>query len=156
MKGRHIEKNDNRIVIHNGGISAAFEKRGNGWVPGWFYQEGRKMLRFKDHEWLSLGHLRGTMTDVEVEGSRIRFSGTTALLSAGVSASVSIEPAFDGGNGFTIRTVLCPDKNIELIEAMSSFEVPYEYDGEEESLTVMGNQAVVHWKSDKPVTIPFV
>jgi hypothetical protein len=53
----------NQLVVTNGFSKALFQKEDAGWVPDWFYESGRPMLRFKDHEWLGIGHVKPRFAD---------------------------------------------------------------------------------------------
>lgn len=68
------------IEISNGCKRAVFLDDGDGWRPDWFYEDDRPVLRFKDHEWLSLGHIRPLHASAAVhgDGGRGLFSGCTA------------------------------------------------------------------------------
>ena len=149
-----VERRENSVSLTVDGLRALFVRKNDLWFPDWFYQGERRMLRFKDHEWLSVGHVRGGMAGLETRDERLIFSGRVSYGTTAVEQRVVIEPARDGGPGFTIETTLRAEQNIELLEALASFETPYEYDGREDSLIVMGAQAVVHWKDGRLLTPP--
>ena len=149
-----IERGESWVTVLSGSLRARFVRSDGLWCPDWFYDGERKMLRFKDHEWLSVGHVRGGMQQLQAEGNRLIFSGEVHYGSTLVEQRVSLEPARDGGPGFTVESWLRPRRSIELLEALTSFETPYEYDGREDSLIAMGCQAVVHWKDGTLLTPP--
>ena len=58
-----------------------------------------------------------------------------------------------GGSGFLITTTLTPlQEPIELLEAMSAFELPYEYDGTEHQMSVLSQQPVYRSEGNKEIT----
>ncbi len=75
--------------VVNGDARCVFGKTDAGWVPGWFYKGEKRMLRFKDHEWMSIGHLRPAMKKVAVTGEMaLRFEGAMKFYGTGVKCSV--------------------------------------------------------------------
>ncbi|HUS59073.1 MAG TPA: hypothetical protein VM141_10515, partial [Planctomycetota bacterium] len=64
-----MKQDTNRIEVINGQKRAVFMRTEKGWTPDWFYEGERKMLRFKDHEWLSVGHVHPAFAD-EAESVR--------------------------------------------------------------------------------------
>jgi len=133
-----------RLVLHNGTQSITFVPTGAGYRPEWFREGDRPMLRFKDHEWLNISAMRitegmlhaNTPTACEF-GDTITFAGTAVAW----SVRVALPP--DGGAGFQVTTQLTPiDEAIEILEGLSTFELPYEYDKDFHSMVVMGQQPV--------------
>ena len=144
-----------RKEVPNGALRATFDfVEGRGWTPGWFFDGGTPMLRFKDHEWLSIGHVHPAFADSaeEMPGGGLRFSGSALYGRTSVPWEVSVSP--DEGGGFEVSTVFTPAESIELLEAWSSFETPYAYDGTETVTTVIGMNPVVRWEGDRRVTPP--
>jgi hypothetical protein len=144
-----------RIDIANGSKRAVFLNDGEGWRPDWFYEADRPMLRFKDHEWLSLGHVRPLHAAAATaeEGGRYLFSGRAAYGATPVNWTVSVSPDLEGG-GFLVESCFTSDAAIELLEAYTSFETPYEYDGSETATTVIGMNPVVRWKGGARLSPP--
>jgi hypothetical protein len=145
---------DSRIEISNGDKRAVFAKTVDGWVPDWFYQGDRPMLRFKDHEWLSIGHVHPTHA---VEAKRVRggavFGGQCEY--GGVRVGWTVRVTADAlGGGFVVETTFVAAEAIELLEAYTAFETPYEYDGAEHATTVIGMNPVAHWRGGEQVTPP--
>ncbi len=67
------------IEVANGARRAVFRRTGAGWTPEWFYEGQRPMLRFKDHEWLSIGHVRPTAASrAELLPDGAAFSGVAS------------------------------------------------------------------------------
>ncbi len=113
------------------------------------------MLRFKDHQWLSIGHLHPRFAEtvaVAPEGG-LRFAGTTLYGTTPVAWSVRIGPD-PGGLGFDIDCAIEPAATIELLEAFSAFETPYVYDGRETVVTVIGMNPVSKWRGNQRLTPP--
>ena len=135
--------------ISHGDARCVFNKVGGAWLPDWFYQGGKRMLRFKDHEWLSVGHLRPVMKKLTALGEgALRFEGTLKFYDTNVLCTVTVAAAGDGP-GFAVESVMKPEADVEVLEALTSFECPYEYDGTEESLTVIGQEPVFAHKGGK-------
>lgn len=151
----------NRIEIANGNCRAVFidsATPGSGeqaWTPDWFYLGDRPMLRFKDHEWLSIGHVKPTAA-AEVEalpGGGAVFSGTALYGGTRVHCSTAVQPD-PLGDGFQIDTVFTPTETIELLEAWATFETPYEYEGHETVTTVIGMNPVYKWRGAERLSPP--
>lgn len=144
-----------RIEIVHGNRKAVFVKSKEGWAPEWFRQGERKMLRFKDHEWLSIGHVHPThaRTGKGLPGGGAIFSGISKYGKTPVAWSLTITPD-DQSEGFMVDCAMTPRASIELLEAYSTFETPYEYDGAETVTTVIGMNPVVRWKGDQRVSPP--
>ncbi|MFP4027443.1 MAG: hypothetical protein ACLFWL_06615 [Candidatus Brocadiia bacterium] len=147
-------KEVDRIIVHNGGQSAVFVKTDEGWRPDWFYVGDCRMLRFKDHEWLSIGHIRPSCAAEaeKLESGGAIFRNTTAYGECPVDWTVRIEPA--RVSGFWVECCIRPKKSIELLEAYSTFETPYEYDGNEHVTTVIGQNPVVRWRGSERISPP--
>jgi hypothetical protein len=143
-----------RDIIH-GARRATFEfVEGKGWRPGWFYDGETPVARFKDHEWLSIGHVHPAFADsVEdcAEGGLL-FRGESLYGMVKVPWNVLVRP--DAGGGFEVATTFVPAETIDLLEAWTSFEAPYVYDGSETSTCVIGMNPVVRWVGDERVSPP--
>lgn len=143
------------IEIINGGGRVVFHKTNGGWTPDWFYQDERRMLRFKDHEWLSLGHVRPTAAETAepLANGGYLFSGRTDYGSTPVDWRIRIEPD-NKTDGFLFECSFTPTASIELLEAFTAFETPYEYDGSETVTTVVGMNPVSKWRGAERLTPP--
>jgi len=143
------------IEVVNGAKRARFRREGGGWTPDWFCEGARPMLRFKDHEWLSIGHVRpsGAAEAEKLPGGGARFQGTTPYGTTAVAWSITVEPD-PHGEGFIVECTFTPSESIELLEAYSTFETPYEYDGRETVTTVIGMNPVSRWKGSERLTPP--
>ena len=141
-----------RIQLKNGERVVVFVKTDKGWRPDWFYEGTRKMLRFKDHEWLSIGHLRPAWA-AETRAGRTSavFSGQTIYGKTPVKWEVKVSVDRHSG-GFAVETSFTPERTIELMEAFTSFETPYEYDGTEHVTTVIGQNPLTQWKGKQKVS----
>jgi len=143
------------VSVHHGSRRAVFVREAAGWVPDWFYEGERPMLRLKDHEWLSLGHVRPTHA-AEAEELRCGgavFRGSTPYGNVPVAWAVSVRPDPDG-EGFVVECAFTPEESIELLEAYTAFETPYEYDGRETATTVIGMNPVSRWRGAERLTPP--
>lgn len=152
----YVRTSADRLEIGRGEYRAQFELRDNVWVPTWMRQGDRRMLRFKDHQWLAIGHLRPKASDWEIlEDSAdrvlVRFWGEDNYFGVPVewSTSVAVEEPW---RGFTITTEIVPAQRIEVVECFSRFETPYEYDGQEEALSMVGQNPVTHWRGGRFLT----
>jgi hypothetical protein len=141
----------NAIVLTNGRQSVTFKPQGPAYRPEWFRLSRRPMLRFKDHEFLNVGGVRVTSGKMLSRDRRsVTFGGRLACGGAGVEWSVRVARPADGGPGFCVTTRLRPlDEPIEVLEAMSAFELPYEYDGRERQMTVIAQQPVYRFEAGK-------
>lgn len=142
------------ILLRNGEQSVKFVDMGKGYRPEWFRQGERPMLRFKDHEWLNVGGVRvtegavvsQTATAAEFAG-QVQFGGETVAWTCRVSV-----PA-DGGSGFTVATRFVPlDEPVEVLEGLTTFELPYEYDATESAQTVICQQPVFKFEGGKEIS----
>ena len=142
----------NRIEISNGGRRAVFVKTERGWAPDWFYEGDRRMLRFKDHEWLSVGHEHPAFASdaAKTRGGYV-FSGALLYGKTAVKWEVRVTTDKVTG-GFAVEASFTPAKTIELMEAFASFETPYEYDGTERVTTVIGQNPITQWKGKQKVS----
>lgn len=143
-----------RLELRNGTQTATFAPAGGGYRPEWMREAGRPMLRFKDHEWLNVGGVR--VVEGALRGradSHLDFGGTVDFGGAAVDWSVRVARPADGGPGFTVTTALVPrHEPVEVLEALTAFELPYEYDGGEESMVVMCQQPVYRSKAGKEIS----
>jgi len=144
-----------RVEVVAGDKRAVFVRGEAGWTPDWFYQGGRRMLRFKDHQWLSIGHVHpDAASDAErLPAGGAVFRGRSLYGQTPVAWSVTVAPD-EGGEGFVVDCELTPEASIELLEAYSAFESPYEYDGTETVTTVIGMNPVVRWKGKQRLSPP--
>ena len=147
-----MTQDTHRIEIITGDRKAVFTKTDAGWTPDWFYEGARPMLRFKDHEWLSINHIHPAAAAVarKTRGGWI-FSGEVAYGKTPVAweVRVTIDKAC---GGFAVETAFMPEKTIELMEAFTCFETPYEYDGSEQVTTVIGQNPITQWKGKQQVS----
>ena len=145
---------DETIEIAHGAKRAVFRRTEQGWAPEWFYDGATPMLRFKDHEWLSIGHVRPGHADEAktVDGGAV-FRGTTPYGRTPVAWSVSVRPDAHG-EGFDVECELTPAEPVELLEAYSTFETPYDYDGSETVTTVIGMNPVSRWVGGERIAPP--
>ena len=143
---------ENRIEIVNGKRRAVFVRDEDGWKPDWFYEGDRPMLRFKDHEWLSIGHIHPTAAcRGEKVGNKAVFRGEILYGTVKVAWSVTIKPD-RACKGFLVETEFTPEGTIELMESFTSYETPYEYDGTEHVTTVIGQNPITQWKGAERIT----
>ncbi|HUW35631.1 MAG TPA: hypothetical protein VM223_28805 [Planctomycetota bacterium] len=137
------------MELLNGDARCVFTKTAGGWTPDWFYLGDRRMLRFKDHEWMSVGNLRPVLKKMTAIGENsARFEGVLKYYGTNVTCAVTVSAAGDGP-GFVVESTLKPAADIEVLEALTSFECPYEYDGSEHSLTVLGQEPVYKHEGGK-------
>jgi len=150
-----VKQDTNRIEVINGQKRAVFMRTEKGWTPDWFYEGERKMLRFKDHEWLSVGHVHPAFADEaeSVRGGGAIFRAAGKYGNVDVPWSIRIQPDKASG-GFVMDCTFVPAESLELMEAYSTFETPYEYDGTEDVTTVIGQNPVARWEGSKQVTPP--
>jgi len=111
------------------------------------------MLRFKDHTFLNIGHVQPTRGKLSsLDDLKVVFEGVEVFGGTRVEWTTTIAVAPDGGSGFSVSTLIRPvDESIELLEGLSSFETPYEYDGMEESTTVIAQQPVFRSRAGKEI-----
>ena len=139
------------LVLRHGGQTATFVRSAAGYRPEWFRLGRRPMLRFKDHEFLNVGALRITHGQVLAkEPDRLSFGGQVELARVQVRWSVTVAKPADGRPGFLVTTRLQPlQEPIEVLEALTAFELPYEYDGREHMMTAMSQQPIFRFEGDK-------
>jgi len=141
------------IELKSGKRRATFTTDDSGmFMPGWFYQEDCPVMRFKKHEWTSVGHLKINFMHLEYSDDKsVRFTGETSYGEAkiGVEVEVTTDPM-----GFWVKTRLTTDLEVELQEAGTSFDVPFEYDGLESATSIIGGQPVVKWDAGREITPP--
>ena len=143
-----------RMVLKNGKQTLTFRRTGKQWRPEWFRLGNRPMLRFKDHEFLNVGGVRVTAGALlEQTKDSLRFGGEVEFAAVAVRWSVRVAVPADGQPGFTVTTDLLPTQEcVELLEAMTAFELPYEYDGQESLMTVMSQQPVYRNEGEKELS----
>ena len=143
-----------QIELVQGTRRAIFLRDDAGWRPDWFYESERPMLRFKDHEWLSIGHVHPSYAaEAERVGDGAVFRGEAHYGKTAVAWTVTVTPDPEG-EGFTVETAFRPAETLELLEAYTSYETPYEYDGTEESTTITGQNPVVQFRGEDRVSPP--
>jgi len=142
------------IVLCNGSQTATFQQSEDGFRPDWFRVGNRPMLRFKDHEWLNIGGRRVTDGALcEESPTACVFGGRVEWGGAQVDWTVRVALPADGQSGFVVTTTLIPlGESIELLEALSTFELPYEYDGQEHAMTVICQQPVYRLEDGKEIS----
>src|SRR5688572_13893236 len=97
------------LTLRNGNLSATFASSGAGYRPDWFREGSRTMLRFKDHEFLNVGHVRVTDGGLtERSDTALTFGGRVTFGGARLEWSVRVAIPEDGKSGFTITTRLVP------------------------------------------------
>lgn len=122
------------------------------WKPDWFYLDDEPHLRFKDHEWMSVGNERAlAMELVEDAPKRKAFRSEVLYYGTAVACEVSVEVP-ESGAGFVVRSSLTPKEDVELLEALSSFETPYVHDGKENVLSVIGMEPILVMAGGKKLT----
>jgi len=142
--------------IAHGDMRCVFLKKRKEWIPDWFYLGNRRMLRFKDHEWMSVSILRPAMTRAAALKNGIRFEGTLRFYNETVACSVVVTAA-DDGDGFVVESTYTPMTGaIEIVESGTAFECPYEYDFMEESTTIIGQNPVYKHKGGKVISGVFL
>ena len=144
-----------RLELRHGDVRAVFTRTPQGWTPDWFYEAARPMLRFKDHEWLSIGHVKPTAAasaEPLPDGGAV-FRGQTPYGRTPVDWAVTVRPDA-GGPGFVVECAFTPAADLELLEAFTAFETPYEYDGNEHVTTVIGMNPVSRWQGGQRLSPP--
>ena len=137
-------------------MRCVFVRKGKEWIPDWFYRGRRRMLRFKDHEWMSVSIMRPALTRAKKLDNGIRFEGTLKFYNEQVECCVVVTAA-DDGRGFVVESTYTPTSGpIEIIESGTAFECPYEYDSMEESTTVIGQNPVYTHKGGKLISGVFL
>ena len=111
------------------------------------------MLRFKDHTWLNIGDLEPIDGElVEHTDRSATFRGRVVFCGAGVAWQVRVAVPTDGGAGFEITTSFSPVAElIEVLEGLSTFETPYEYDGSEHIQTFLCQQPMYRLQSGEVI-----
>jgi hypothetical protein len=144
-----------RIEVVHGHKKAVFERKPEGWVPGWFYEGRRPMLRFKDHEWLSIGHVhpQAASSGTRLPGGGAKFQSVSLYGKTPVRWAIAVCPDPES-DGFVIECSFTPKASIELLEAYSTFETPYEYEGRETVTTVIGMNPVSRWRGAERLAPP--
>ncbi|HEY8665707.1 MAG TPA: hypothetical protein VIL86_03535 [Tepidisphaeraceae bacterium] len=142
-----------KIVLRNGEQSVTFVAEvgeGKGYRPEWFRQGKRAMLRFKDHEFLNIGAVRVISGRVKERSEKaVEFVGEERFAGTPVGWSVRVAVPEDGKGGFTVSTKMIPlDEPVEVLEALTTFETPYDYSGKEHRMTVLAQQPVYRAEGD--------
>lgn len=144
-----------RLELVNGSQRCVFLRAGAtdaGWKPDWFYLNDIRHLRFKDHEWLSVGNERAlTLSLAEDTPRRKTFRGSVSYYGTPVACEVSVSLP-DSGPGFIVRTTLTPAADVELLEALASFETPYVHQGEESVLCAIGMEPLLVTEKGQKLT----
>jgi len=138
-----------------GNKRAVFPRTDEGWACDWFYEDDRPMMRFKDHEWLCIGHVHPTCAKEaeRLPDGGIRFTSVDHYGTTRVDWEITVQPD-PLGVGFVIDCILKPEKSIELLEAYCFFETPYDYDGTETATGVAGMNPAVKWEGNKQISPP--
>ncbi len=133
-----------RLELINGNQRCVFIRTTDtGWKPDWFYLGEDRHLRFKDHEWMSVGNERAlTLALTEDTPSRKTFGGSVDYYGTVIPCEVSVSLP-ESGPGFVVHATLTPPADVELQEALSSFETPYVHDGNESVLSAIGMQPIL-------------
>lgn len=154
MESIELKTAHERIALCHNGYRAEFIHTEEGWYPDWIYLDNKPILRLKDHEWLSIGHLRSPAQSYrEIHHDRetgFEFLGTTDYAGVPVRWSVRITAA-EGEPWYHIHTEILPEDTVELMEAFTSVEIPYAYSGMEDALCMVGQNPVTHWKDGKAI-----
>ena len=135
----------NKIILQNKDMSITFVETSLGvFRPEWIREKTRPMLRFKDHEWLNVGGTRVTEGALVLQNEReLRFSGTVVYGQSEIAWQVDVLVPEDGGEGFTVKSRILPTEEVELLEGLTAFETPYEYESnDEDRMTVISQQPV--------------
>jgi len=133
------------LEIRSGPAVARFVREQRGVRPDWFVVDGEPLLRFNDHQWMSIGAVvKPTHAEAadEVEGG-LRFSGEVSARGTTIAWSVSVIAAGDGW--FEVDARIVPDETVGLVEALASFQTPDRYDGTEHGDTYIGGNPVTRW-----------
>jgi len=139
------------IVLRNGSQSVTFVPVEGGYRPEWFRLDRRVMLRFKDHEFLNVSGLRVTTGSCrDHSDTHAEFGGCVRLGSQDVDWTVRVSVPGDGQGGFVVNTFFAPrHEPIEIIEGLSTFETPYEYDVDWHIQTFLAQQPVYWFQGGK-------
>ncbi len=145
-------KND-RMELINGSQRCVFIRTAaTGWKPDWFYLGEKRHLRFKDHEWMSVGNERALLLSLaEDTQSRKIFRGSVSYYGTPIPCEISVSLP-ESGPGFVVRTSLTPPADVELQEALASFETPYVHEGEESVLCAIGMEPILVTAKGKKLT----
>ncbi|MEI6519410.1 MAG: hypothetical protein WCO98_05140 [bacterium] len=141
------------IKLTNGDKTVTFAAVDGGYRPEWFRAGDRPMLRFKDHEWLNIGGVRVTCGQLLEKGDGfLLFGGRELFGGTEVDWRVKVSIPEDGKSGFTVYTQMLPTvEAVEVLEAMTAYELPYEYDGNEHSMTMICQQPVYRSEGEKQI-----
>lgn len=141
-------------TLNNAHLSARFVQDEQGWRPDWIYAGETPVLRFKDHEWLSLGRVVTVThaTQTELAEDRAVFGGEADVL--GCRVRWQVELTADGSGYYGLTTTITPDETIELVEAFTFLETPYQYDGSERQETILGANPATVWDGAEQLTPP--
>jgi len=134
-----------KLILKNGQMSITFlEVKPGLYRPEWIRENARPMLRFKDHEWLNIGGTRVEIGElIEKTDDKMVFGGKICYGKCETHWQVTVSLPFDNGEGFTVFSKITPTEEMELLEALTSFETPYEYlEDDEDRITVISQQPV--------------
>jgi hypothetical protein len=140
----------NPLVLRNGELSLTFVPVAGGWRPEWLRLGARPMLRLTDHEFLRIGAERITTGELRVQrADALCFGGSVLFAGVRLGWSVAFSVPTDGG-GLVCQTELAAlQEPVELLEALTTFELPYEYDGSEHSTVVMPQQPIYRYRGQE-------
>ena len=141
------------ITLSNGAATITFQPFGEGFRPEWVRDGDTPVLRFKDHEWLNIGPLRireGAL--LQQSDTSCCFGGEVRYAETTVAWSVTVSVPEDGGAGFTVRTSMTPRESIEVLDALTCYETPYVYDGDEDRMIVIAQQPVYRSRGNEVIS----
>jgi hypothetical protein len=141
-----------KLELSNGNQRCVWVQLESGaWKPDWFYLGDEPHVRFKDHEWMSVGTSRALALElVEDTPTRKAFRGKVDYYGTDVACEVAVEIP-ESGAGFVVRSSFTPVQDVEILEALSSFETPYVHDGSESTLSVIGMEPVLVTSNGKKI-----
>lgn len=141
-----------RIELANGHQHCVFIRTSEGWKPDWFFLGEERHLRFKDHEWMSVGNERARHLELVADlPDRKTFRGLVSYYGTSIDVEVTVSLP-ESGLGFVVSTSLTPTADVELQEALASFETPYVHEGDENVLCAIGMEPILVTTKGKKVT----
>ena len=148
-----VETNMNdRITLANGAQTVTFVRGESGYRPEWFRLADRPMLRFKNHEFLNIGAIRVTSGELFKQGdNHLLFRGAVEFGGITVNWLVTVLVA-EQNCGFVVTTHLMTPEPIELLEGLSTFELPYEYSDDMHHLVVIPQQPVYKFEGQREIS----